>query len=42
MTTELIQSSIYLTPEQKKFIHSSEYSLSKLVRSTITKLMENK
>jgi len=37
----LVQSTIYLTKNQKEFIRNSEYSLSKLVRITITKLMEN-
>ena len=39
--TDLVSTNIRLTPEQREFIHNSEYSLSKLVRTTITKLMEN-
>jgi len=39
--TDLVSTNIRLTPEQREFIHNSEYSLSKLVRTTIIKLMEN-
>ena len=39
--TNLVSTNIRITAEQREFIHNSEYSLSKLIRTTITKLMEN-
>lgn len=40
MTTELIQSSIYLTREQRKFVRTNYINLSKVCRASVDNLMK--
>ena len=40
MTTELIQSSIYLTRDQRKFVRTNYINLSKMCRASIDNLIK--
>ena len=40
MTTELIQSSIYLTREQRKFVRTNYINLSKVCRASVDNLIK--
>ncbi len=41
MSLNLVSTNIRITPEQRKFIRDSEYSLSKFVRVKIKEVMKN-